>query len=803
MRHVREEVPDVQQLRPRGLRRDRRRRRTRHRQGPRASATPTPPSMVADLEEALAIEAARSGQATGEVTTVLRTLPGARAGGCPGACATPRAGSRSLGAARRDRRVALVARRRADAQRHGRRPRRARPRRAAARAARPDRRPRLQPVRHRPRKPRPRAERRRQRPNTTGAPSTTTKARCKRPAASGSGVYLDAAPACGAGGRDPDAHARVRRADLRRPTHRSRRCPTATPRRSPRAAGTDRSARAATSTSRERIPLAGHRRRYRYYLIWLTTLPPGRNGRRRGTLFRDARAEGRGRLRRRVSRLSGAAGFSSGTRAAAAWRSSAKPAQALDELRVGDARRLQQLRVDARRREPGHRVELVQQHAARRPRRSPPARGPRSRSRRTLQRQLPHLLGGAASRCARGPAAPSPRACTSPRSRTTRPPEDDLARLATRAPRAAPARARPAACRARRTRPRRPRAIASTITQRVVRERLAPARLELIARLATLTIPTEEPRWAGLTNTGRPSSVELGEHAPRRLRAERSPRTPAVGRPAGRPPAAISSLNSTLSMHTADGRDAGADVGDVERLEHPLHRPVLAERAVQDRETPRPHPSRPAAGVHAHGARPPRRQAPSRADLDPQHLVAAREQPSRTAAARGKRDVVLGGAPAGEHRHRQRSACRRRSSPVIGRGRGRCRRAVVVVRGRRRAWASSASSASSSPSTPTVIVTVEPLRAAARRRGSASARPPPALGSLVVPRTDLRREARPPSAAAACASLCAHHVRHGHFVRTPAPPSGRPSSPCLTERARRRRLREHGARPPGPRRPAA
>jgi serine/threonine-protein kinase len=32
--------------------------------------------MVADLEDALAIEASRSGQATGEVTTVLRTLPG-------------------------------------------------------------------------------------------------------------------------------------------------------------------------------------------------------------------------------------------------------------------------------------------------------------------------------------------------------------------------------------------------------------------------------------------------------------------------------------------------------------------------------------------------------------------------------------------------------------------------------------------------------------------------------------------------------------------------------------------------------
>ncbi len=76
MRHVREEVPDVQLLRPRV-----------------SAATaaildlatahdldrryPDARSMVADLEEALALEASRSGQATGEVTTVLRTLPGA------------------------------------------------------------------------------------------------------------------------------------------------------------------------------------------------------------------------------------------------------------------------------------------------------------------------------------------------------------------------------------------------------------------------------------------------------------------------------------------------------------------------------------------------------------------------------------------------------------------------------------------------------------------------------------------------------------------------------------------------------
>ena len=75
MRHVREEVPDVQRLRPdlsaaaasvldRALAKDLTRR------------YPDAASMAADLEEVLALEASRSGQATGEVGTVLRTLPG-------------------------------------------------------------------------------------------------------------------------------------------------------------------------------------------------------------------------------------------------------------------------------------------------------------------------------------------------------------------------------------------------------------------------------------------------------------------------------------------------------------------------------------------------------------------------------------------------------------------------------------------------------------------------------------------------------------------------------------------------------
>jgi hypothetical protein len=74
MKHVREDMPDLQSRRP------------------EASATlasvldrmtdkdlvrryPDVPALVADLEEALAIEAARSGKSTGEATAVLRTRP--------------------------------------------------------------------------------------------------------------------------------------------------------------------------------------------------------------------------------------------------------------------------------------------------------------------------------------------------------------------------------------------------------------------------------------------------------------------------------------------------------------------------------------------------------------------------------------------------------------------------------------------------------------------------------------------------------------------------------------------------------
>jgi hypothetical protein len=75
MKHVREDIPDVQLLRPelsaataavldRALSKD------------LTLRYPDAASMASELEEVLAVEASRTGQATGEVTSVLRTLPG-------------------------------------------------------------------------------------------------------------------------------------------------------------------------------------------------------------------------------------------------------------------------------------------------------------------------------------------------------------------------------------------------------------------------------------------------------------------------------------------------------------------------------------------------------------------------------------------------------------------------------------------------------------------------------------------------------------------------------------------------------
>jgi predicted Ser/Thr protein kinase len=74
MKHVREELPDVQLLRPEVSASlaaviDRATAKDLH------ARYRSDEELIADLEEVLALEAARSGSATGEATTVLRTLP--------------------------------------------------------------------------------------------------------------------------------------------------------------------------------------------------------------------------------------------------------------------------------------------------------------------------------------------------------------------------------------------------------------------------------------------------------------------------------------------------------------------------------------------------------------------------------------------------------------------------------------------------------------------------------------------------------------------------------------------------------
>ena len=75
MKHVREQLPDVQRLRP-GISAATAAVLERATAKDPANRYPDAEAMAADLERALALEASRSGQATGEVTSVLRTLPG-------------------------------------------------------------------------------------------------------------------------------------------------------------------------------------------------------------------------------------------------------------------------------------------------------------------------------------------------------------------------------------------------------------------------------------------------------------------------------------------------------------------------------------------------------------------------------------------------------------------------------------------------------------------------------------------------------------------------------------------------------
>jgi eukaryotic-like serine/threonine-protein kinase len=89
MQHVREPLPDVQRRRPEisaalaAVIERATAKETRNRYA-------TADAMVHDLEQVLAIEAARTGEASGEATTVLRSLPGDTADFAPGRLRHPR-----------------------------------------------------------------------------------------------------------------------------------------------------------------------------------------------------------------------------------------------------------------------------------------------------------------------------------------------------------------------------------------------------------------------------------------------------------------------------------------------------------------------------------------------------------------------------------------------------------------------------------------------------------------------------------------------------------------------------------------
>ena len=267
MRHVREQVPDVQSLRPEVS-------AATAAVVERATATdlseryPDAASMVADLEDALALETSRSGQATGEVTSVLRTLPRRSRRRLPWRMRHPVALGRLAGAARRNRRTRADPRRRSHPQWH--RAQRARQTRSAAGPAQSDRRPRLQPLRHRPRTPDQVSNIIDGDPNTTW--STEHYVEGTLAGKPGIGLYLDAAPGVKAQAIElqtptPGFTAAIYAANDIQQLPYGDTTPLAQRGWTQVAAQHDRGAHHDPAERPER-------RRYRYYLIWITKLPP-------------------------------------------------------------------------------------------------------------------------------------------------------------------------------------------------------------------------------------------------------------------------------------------------------------------------------------------------------------------------------------------------------------------------------------------------------------------------------------------------------------------------------------------------
>jgi tRNA A-37 threonylcarbamoyl transferase component Bud32 len=273
MKHVREQIPDVQLKRPhlsaataavidRATAKDLARR------------YPDAATMAAALEEVLALEASRSGQVTGEVTTVLRSLPGRARRRLPWRMRHPArwvASLALLGA------IAAIAAILAAGQAHrgtgvGDAP--ARPGLAQVALSQtaahgynpfgtgPENRDQVDNVVDND-------------PNTTWSTEQYYEGTLKKAGGTGLGLYLDAAPGVSAKAlaiQTPTPGFAVqiyvaRRIDLSPPFGSS----------TPLGARGWQGPVGASARVRsgERIPLRLQGRRYRYYLVWLTTLPQG------------------------------------------------------------------------------------------------------------------------------------------------------------------------------------------------------------------------------------------------------------------------------------------------------------------------------------------------------------------------------------------------------------------------------------------------------------------------------------------------------------------------------------------------
>ena len=235
-------------------------------------------SLVADLEDALALEAARQGTSTGEATAVIRTLPARARRRLPFRMRHSLPVLGILGADRRRR-----GRSSCSSSRRGPAPRRARHRLRPDRAVDADRHQgRLRPARARP---------------TTTTRSATTRSTTRRSSRvvdrddgtswstesyqdglegagkSGVGIYIDAKPKVAAVQMQidtPQAGLQGRRSTPPRPA----------PCRSPCPKAGRRSAAARSSSSDKRFKLDTGGTEYRYYLVWITKLAAGRDQRR-------------------------------------------------------------------------------------------------------------------------------------------------------------------------------------------------------------------------------------------------------------------------------------------------------------------------------------------------------------------------------------------------------------------------------------------------------------------------------------------------------------------------------------------